>query len=564
MLTSLNIHNFSLIEHLEIEFLGGTSAISGKTGAGKSLILDALAMTLGGRADTDALGLTKGHSEISASFDITKINRAASWLHEEQFTSDNDCVLRRVFNEGKRTRAYINGRACTMQQLQKLSSFLIGIHSQHEHQSLMRQDNYRFLLDDYAGATASCAEVNKIAGELNQIQQDIVSLESSSNKSSDRLNFLQFQIEEWEKLAVAPDEFDKLEEEQKLLSNSENLLLQSHRLLNLCGPNTSHNIRDSLSEALSILRELSYLPKSLENVSDLLRSCLIQVEEATYEIKTALENLYSNPQKLAEVNERISAIFQLSRKHRVPPNQLDSAMLVFKDELKALERNEQKMKTLQKQYEKTTMLYKDRAQKLSNTRQLAAKKMASEINLQLAKLEMKDSELMIKLVPRNDSNYHPSGSERIEFLISTNRGQPHNQLHKVVSGGELSRISLAIQIVAAEHSKIPTLVLDEVDVGIGGATAEIIGRLLKKLGSISQVITITHLPQVASHANNHYVAQKQQLHSEKISTTLTLLNDEDRVEEISRMLGGINITEKTRGHAHEMLALAQKIKPELL
>ena len=564
MLTSLNIHNFSLIEHLEIEFLGGTSAISGKTGAGKSLILDALAMTLGGRADTDALGLTKGHSEISASFDITKINRAASWLREEQFTSDNDCVLRRVFNEGKRTRAYINGRACTMQQLQKLSSFLIGIHSQHEHQSLMRQDNYRFLLDDYAGATASCAEVNKIAGELNQIQQDIVSLESSSNKSSDRLNFLQFQIEEWEKLAVAPDEFDKLEEEQKLLSNSENLLLQSHRLLNLCGPNTSHNIRDSLSEALSILRELSYLPKSLENVSDLLRSCLIQVEEATYEIKTALENLYSNPQKLAEVNERISAIFQLSRKHRVPPNQLDSAMLVLKDELKALEQNEQKMKTLQKQYEKTIMLYKDRAQKLSNTRQLAAKKMASEINLQLAKLEMKDSELMIKLVPRNDSNYHPSGSERIEFLISTNRGQPHNQLHKVVSGGELSRISLAIQIVAAEHSKIPTLVLDEVDVGIGGATAEIIGQLLKKLGSISQVITITHLPQVASHANNHYLAKKQQLHSKKISTTLTLLNDEDRVEEISRMLGGINITEKTRGHAHEMLALAQKIKPELL
>ncbi len=220
--------------------------------------------------------------------------------------------------------------------------------------------------------------------------------------------------------------------------------------------------------------------------------------------------------------------------------------------------------TLQKQYEKTIMLYKDRAQKLSNTRQLAAKKMASEINVQLAKLEMKDSELMIKLVPRNDSDYHPSGAEKIEFLISTNRGQPHNQLHKVVSGGELSRISLAIQIVAAEHSKIPTLILDEVDVGIGGATAEVIGQLLKKLGSISQVITITHLPQVASHANNHYVAQKQKLHSEKISTTLTLLNDEDRVEEISRMLGGINITEKTRGHAHEMLALAQEIKPELL
>ena len=562
MLTSLNIYNFSLIEHLEIEFLSGSSAISGRTGAGKSIILDALAMTLGGRADIHTMDLTKGHSEISASFDITKINRATNWLREEQFLSDDDCVLRRVFTEEKRSRGYINGRACTMQQLQKLSGFLIDIHNQHEHQTLMRQENYRFLLDDYAGAAPICSEVNKIATELGQIQKEIESLENNSNKISERLNFLRFQIEEWENLAVGPDEFDKLEEEQKLLSNSEHLLLQSHHLLNLCGPNTSNNIRDSLSEALSILKELSYLPKSLENVLDLLNSCLIQVEEATYEIKIALETLNSDPQKLAEVNERIAEIFQLSRKHRVPPNQLDAAILILKDEFKNLERSEQRMKMLKKRHETTTNRYNDRAQKLSNIRQLAAKKMACEINLQLAQLEMKESELMIKLVPRNDSSCHPTGLERIEFLISTNYGQRHQHLYKVVSGGELSRVSLAIQIVAAKRSKIPTLILDEVDVGIGGATAEIIGQLLKKLGSMSQVITITHLPQVASHAKNHYLAEKQ-VYPEKTSTTLTLLNKEDRVEEISRMLGGINITEKTRGHAHEMLALAQMVKPTL-
>ncbi len=563
MLTSLTIYNFSLIEHLEIEFLSGTSAISGKTGAGKSIILDALALTLGGRADIDMIGLTKGHSEISASFDITKIDRVANWLREEQFLCDNDCVLRRVFNTEKRSRGYINGRSCTMHQLQKLGSLLIDIHNQHEHQSLLRQENYSLLLDDYAGATAICAKVDKIAKELSQIQKDIELLENNSNKLSNRLSYLRFQIEEWEALSVTHDEFDKLEEEQKLLSNSEHLLLQSQQLLNLCGPNTDKNIRDSLNEALSILKALSYLPNSLKNVSDLLSSCLIQVEEATYEIKIALNNLNSNPQKLKEVDDRISEIFQLSRKHRVQPNQLETAILNLKDEVKDLELSEQKMKVLKKRYETATILYKDQAQKLSNTRQLAAKKMAHEINLQLTKLEMKESELLIKLTPRSDSTYHPSGLERIEFLISTNRGQLHNHLQKVVSGGELSRVNLAIQIVAANRSRIPTLILDEVDVGIGGATAEIIGQLLKKLGRVSQVITITHLPQVAVHADNHYLAKKQQLSADKASTTLTLMNSTDRVEEISRMLGGINITEKTRGHAHEMLALAQTNMPKL-
>ncbi|MDA9372368.1 DNA repair protein RecN [Porticoccaceae bacterium] len=557
LLISIDINNYTLVDHLEIEFAQGTTAISGETGAGKSLVLDALAMALGGRADSGTIRHGQTRAEICARFDLTQVGEARDWLLSQDFDGDRDCVLRRLYSVEGRSRGYINGQSCTMQQLQMLGEMLIDIHSQHEHQSLLRKETHRRLLDEYAGAQPLAAKVSKQFGEVRTLQQAIAALQASSADTSARIELLQFQIEELAHLDIQSGEFERLESEQRGLANAEQIIRDSRQLLALCEQDEQSNIRDSLNRGLSILAAMAHRPEALDSVEEMLRSSLIQVEEAAREIEASLDGFNLDPERLAQVNERLSAMFQLARKHRVKPSELRAKATDLAGELGGLQGGDKNLQGLGEQLQECSKAYLTAAKKLAASRSKAAKKMAVEINQQLHALAMPGADFTVAQTAYGESEWRASGLNEIEFVISTNPGQPHKALQKIASGGELSRVSLAIQVVAAQHSNIPTLVFDEVDVGIGGATADVVGRLLKSLGAAGQVISVTHQPQVAAHAHHHYVAEKV-IASGNTASLMSALEPAQRADELARMLGGAEITEQTLLHAQEMLELAKK------
>ena len=557
LLLSIDINNYTLVDHLEIEFAQGTTAISGETGAGKSLVLDALAMALGGRADSGTIRHGQTRAEICAHFDLTQVGEARDWLLSQDFDGDGDCVLRRLYSVEGRSRGYINGQSCTMQQLQMLGEMLIDIHSQHEHQSLLRKETHRRLLDEYAGAQALAAKVSKQFGEVRALQQTIAALQISSAETSARIELLQFQIDELAHLDIQTGEFDRLEGEQRGLANAEQIIRDSRQLLALCEQDDQSNIRDSLNRGLSILAAMAHRPEALDSVEEMLRSSLIQVEEAAREIEASLDGFNLDPERLTQVNERLSAMFQLARKHRVKPSELRAKATDLAGELDGLQGGDKNLQGLGEQLQECSKAYLTAAKKLAASRSKAAKKMAVEINRQLHALAMPGADFTVAQTAYGEGEWRASGLNEIEFVISTNPGQPHKALQKIASGGELSRVSLAIQVVAAQHSNIPTLVFDEVDVGIGGATADVVGRLLKSLGAAGQVISVTHQPQVAAHAHHHYVAEKV-IASGNTASLMSALEPAQRADELARMLGGAEITEQTLRHAQEMLELAKK------
>ena len=557
LLLSIDINNYTLVDHLEIEFAQGTTAISGETGAGKSLVLDALAMALGGRADSGTIRHGQTRAEICAHFDLTQVGEARDWLLSQDFDGDGDCVLRRLYSVEGRSRGYINGQSCTMQQLQTLGEMLIDIHSQHEHQSLLRKETHRRLLDEYAGAQTLAAKVSKQFGEVRALQQTIAALQASSADTSARIELLQFQIEELAHLDIQAGEFERLESEQRSLANAEQIIRDSRQLLALCEQDEQSNIRDSLNRGLSILAAMAHRPEALDSVEEMLRSSLIQVEEAAREIEASLDGFNLDPERLTQVNERLSAMFQLARKHRVKPSELHAKATDLAFELDGLQGGDKNLQGLGEQLQESSEAYLKAAKKLGASRSKAAEKMAVEINRQLHALAMPGADFTVAQTAYGEGEWRASGLDEIEFVISTNPGQPHKALQKIASGGELSRVSLAIQVVAAQHSNIPTLVFDEVDVGIGGATADVVGRLLKSLGAAGQVISVTHQPQVAAHAHHHYVAEKV-IASGNTASLMSALEPAQRADELARMLGGAEITEQTLLHAQEMLELAKK------
>ena len=478
LLLSIDINNYTLVDHLEIEFAQGTTAISGETGAGKSLVLDALAMALGGRADSGTIRHGQTRAEICAHFDLTQVGEARDWLLSQDFDGDGDCVLRRLYSVEGRSRGYINGQSCTMQQLQTLGEMLIDIHAQHEHQSLLRKETHRRLLDEYAGAQTLAAKVSKQFGEVRALQQTIAALQVSSADTSARIELLQFQIEELAHLDIQAGEFERLESEQRGLANAEQIIRDSRQLLALCEQDEQSNIRDSLNRGLSILAAMAHRPEALDSVEEMLRSSLIQVEEAAREIEASLDGFNLDPERLTQVNERLSAMFQLARKHRVKPSELRAKATDLAGELDGLQGGDKNLQGLGEQLQECSEAYLTAAKKLAASRSKAAKKMAVEINRQLHSLAMPGADFTVAQTAYGEGEWRASGLNEIEFVISTNPGQPHKALQKIASGGELSRVSLAIQVVAAQHSNIPTLVFDEVDVGIGGATADVVGRLL--------------------------------------------------------------------------------------
>lgn len=442
-----------------------------------------------------------------------------------------------------------------MQQLQQLGDMLSDIHSQHEHQSLLRRETHRRLLDEYTNATDLASQVASDFRDWHAAHKKLTALLERSDELIARKDLLSFQVNELQQIDIEPTSLAKLEVEQQTLANAEQILQDSHSLLAICDQNEGNNVRDGVNRALSILAGLKHKPDALGSAEELLQGSLIQIEEATREIESHIDRFEADPQRLALVEDQLAIIFQLSRKHRVNADQLSETLTVLEQELQSLQDGGESIDALQLQVADLAADYETSASKLSAMRQKGSATMAAEINQQLQKLSMEGAELVVQLSTLDTGEYRASGFEEVEFLLATNPGQPHKALAKIASGGELSRVSLAIQVVAAAHSKIPTLIFDEVDVGIGGSTADIVGQLLKRLGDRGQVISVTHQPQVAAHAHHHYRASKV-VEANSAESLMVALDHSARVDELARMLGGAQVTDQTLSHAAELLSLA--------
>lgn len=556
VLTSLDITDYALAAHLEVEFEAGMTAITGETGAGKSLVVDALGMALGDRGDTDRIRAGAERCEIAARFLIVDNAAASIWLEAQDFPVEPECLLRRIFTRDGRSRGYINGRTATMQQLQELGDLLIDIHSQHEHQSLLRRETHGRLLDDFGVPHDLLARVAAAADAWRQCSDQLRQLENDRDQLAARTELLSFQVAELDRLAPLPGELDALEREHRLLGNTEQILASCRQLLALGGDgDDGPDLGALLARARHLAAELAAAGASLEACVELFDSARIQVEEALREVAAAAAGAEADPQRLQALEARLDAYYRLARRHRVPPADLADLHQQLRAELDALDNPGRDLDALRKEQARCAVVYQTDAAVLTDARRRAAEQFATAVTARLAALGLGAAHLEVTLQARAVGECHPAGAETLELLISTNPGQPPRPLARIASGGELSRVSLAIQVIAAERTQIPAMVFDEVDVGVGGATAATVGQLLRRLGSRGQVITITHLPQVASYAHRHLVVTKTSVDGDT-TTALRPLSATERIEEIARMLGGARVTAKTSAHARELLAQA--------
>lgn len=556
MLVHLSVHNYAIVEHLDLELKRGMSVISGETGAGKSIMLDALGLTLGDRADSSVVRIGADKADILASFDLDDIPDARAWLAERDLDNDGPCILRRVITAEGRSRGYINGTPCPQSDLKALGELLIDIHSQHEHQSLLKLDTHRRLLDEYSGNQELARQVQLAAQRWRQTRQSLERLSDSSDEQRARHQLLSYQLEELETLALGEDELEQLEQEHKNLANAEQLLGACRQVLDMCSESDAGNVLSALTASLNRLTAFQHQPGALGEAVNLLSSAQIQVEEAVGELNRFLDHFDSDPQRQQWLEERLDSIYTLARKHRVQPADLPTLQQRLLEELESLNADDDAVEQLAEELAAYARHYSEKAQALSEARQQAAESLGRAVESEIQRLGMPGGRFRVTLKPMAEGDPVPHGMEQVEFLVSANPGQPLRPLAKVASGGELSRISLAIQVITAQTSRIPTLVFDEVDVGIGGPTAEVVGQLLRRLGERGQVLTVTHLPQVAAQGHHHLFVHKARGRDET-HTAVAALEGSERVEEIARMLGGVDLTEQALAHARQMIGSAQ-------
>ena len=555
MLVHLSVHNYAIVEHLDLELQRGMSVITGETGAGKSIMLDALGLALGDRADSGVVRPGADKADILASFDLEDIAEARAWLAERDLDNDGPCILRRVITSEGRSRGYINGAPCPLGDLKALGELLIDIHSQHEHQSLLKPDTHRRLLDEYAGSQELARQVQLAAQRWRQTRQELQRLSSSGDEQRARHQLLSYQLEELENLALGDNELEQLEQEHKALSNAEQLLGACRQVLDLCSESDAGNVLSALTASLNRLGGFSDQP-ALGEATNLLASAQIQVEEAIGELNRFIDHFDADPQRQQLLEERLDAIYGLARKHRVQPFELAELQQRLLQELEGLNADDEAVERLGEELAAYERHYRDKADELSALRQQAAGRLAEAVQAEMQTLGMPGGRFSIELQAGSSDEPQPQGLEQVEFLVSANPGQPLKSLAKVASGGELSRISLAIQVITAQTSRVPTLVFDEVDVGIGGPTAEVVGQLLRRLGERGQVLTVTHLPQVAAQGHQHLFVHKAR-GQDSTQTAVACLTPDGRVEEIARMLGGVDLTEESLAHARKMVTKAQ-------
>ena len=555
MLTQLTVSNYAIAERVELQFSKGMTALTGETGAGKSIVLDALGLSMGGRADAGAVRHGAKRADITATFDVSNIPEASDWLSRHELDDSDDCILRRVISKDGRSRAYINGQPCPLNHLKELGGILMDIHSQHQHQSLLRKDTHRKLIDEFAGVETLAADTREAWKTWNQIRQKLLERQQNADEAEAKLQLLRYQVEELDRLALDEGEQVLLEQEQAQLSQADAVLHNSHQAALLCTEGET-SAADLVRQALQQLEQLPANVAALADTIEMLGEAQIQISEAGDNLRHFVEDYEADPARLANVEERLSAIYQMARKHRITPEELPELHQRLSAELAELDGGEGSLEQLEAELANQHKRFDELAGQLSEARAKAAAELDLRVAAELAQLSMPNMQFITHLNRNNDGEPAPQGLEDVEFLVSANPGQPARPMAKVASGGELSRISLAIQVVVAQTSTTPTLVFDEVDVGIGGGTAEVVGRLLRTLGDNGQVLCVTHLPQVAAQCHQHLFVSKfteQDATFSKIET----LDDQGRISEVARMLGGVDMTDHTIAHAREMFSKGQ-------
>jgi len=562
MLQHIHIHHFAIVDELALDFQNGMTVLTGETGAGKSILLDALALALGDRAESGTIRANAERAEVSAEFDITTLPAALDWLNEHELDDDGQCLIRRTVSKDGRSKGYINGRPVPMHALRELGEQLVDIHGQHAHQSLLKREVQRQALDAYASSydTKYAKRLNDTAHffqEWQQLNTELAQLQASREQRDDRLELLQYQVEELRALNLATDELAELESEHTRLANLNQLREGSEGILTGLSNEQSGSIVDGLDHLSAELSQLQTTDPVLSNASEALQGAAIQAREAASELRDYLDGLSLDPERLQTVDERLALIHELARKHRLPPEKLPSLLEQQENELNHLQNTSVQLNEVATALTTAEKNYQASAKKLGSARQRAAKKFAKAVTDNMHQLGMPHGVFDIAL--ESLEAFTITGLERVEFCVTTNPGQPIQPLAKVASGGELARISLAIQVIAAGSGKIPTLIFDEVDVGIGGGIAEVVGRLLRNLSEQRQVLCVTHQPQVASLAHQHlHVSKQVNKQQQETVTDVSLINEQARVDEIARMLGGLEITEQTLSHAREMIERGQQ------
>jgi len=552
MLEQLSIRNFALIERADIDFERGMTALTGETGAGKSILLDAIGLVLGDRADADSVKSGADKAEISARFDLRDQPGAQAWLQQQELDDDGECLLRRVVQAGGRSKAWINGSAVTLGQMRELGEMLVDVHGQHEHQSLQKPAVQRDLLD-HAGELeeARC----RVAESHRQWRDATARLEQARDQSADkqqRIELLQLYLRELDELALKPGEAAGLREEHHRAAHAGQILETGSDVLGRLYENEA-SIQTELAGCLRALDELRRLDPGVAEHHDLLASALIQVEEAASGLRGHIDGIDADPARLEWLNGRLSQIQSLARKHRVEEDELPQLAETLRGEYDSLTLDESGIEALEQAAGAAREDYLKAARALSTERRRAAAELSARISEVMQTLGMEGGRFEIEVSPQQEpAQWGPLGLDRIVFLVSANPGQPPKPLTRVASGGELSRISLAIQVILSEANRIPTLIFDEVDSGVGGGIAEIVGRLLRQIATERQILCVTHLPQVAAQAHHHYRVSKEK-REQATHTRLERLQPEQRIEEIARMLGGVDITEQSRAHAREMI-----------
>ncbi len=547
MLTALTIRDLAVVRHLDLEFEPGFTALTGETGAGKSILLTALGLALGERADSDWVRSGADRAEVILEFALDRTPEARRWLRDNDLESGDACLIRRSIAVKGRSRAFVNDRPVSLQTLQTLGRQLLEIHGQHAHLRLRHPAEQRHLLDLHGGHQELAHQVVDLAHRWRETRTRWQRLRQQSADQSLKEEFLRFQIRELEQAGVENLDYDALEEEFSQLANLDRILAATQQQLHeLYDSETA--VIDRVDQAIRELETVCRWAPRLQETVELLSSARIQLEEAGHGLRQQLDGLEADPERLNHLDQLFGRLHDLARKHQVDPRELPQRLQQLRRELDGLADREQELAELEAALRRLEQRYRQAAERLSRLRRESAGKLAGRITALMRDLGMPHGEFHIAVETDGDADPRPEGLDRIEFLVTTNPGLSPRPLAKVASGGELSRLSLALQVACSENRPVPTLVFDEVDTGIGGGVAEIVGRHLRQLGGDRQVLCVTHLPQVAAQAHHHYLVEKQ-----VGETRVVPLGDESRRREIARMLGGLKITAQTLAHAEEML-----------
>ena len=557
MLTQLTINNFAIVRHLNLELSEGMSVITGETGAGKSIAIDALGLCLGYRSESSMIRNGADKADITATFQMQPNSPAYLWLKEHELLDEensHECILRRMINLEGRSKAFVNNRPLPISQLRELGQYLIHLNGQHAPQLLLKSEYQLELVDNYAGIHNLLGKMQEQYNKWRKLHQQVKNFRQQCKENEARKQLLQYQVDELDEFDIKEGEFEEMEETHTRLSNSEELTEMSQSVLDLLSDDNS-NADSLIYNAIRYLEDLVDVDANYQSSLDMLNEALIQVQEASSEVRALADSIEQDPELLAELDERISRAMSLAKKHYVSPNELWQHHSVLQDELQKLvdfeDNEDQLIADEKKAYRECVAL----AEQIYQERVSAAQKLAEQVTSQIKALSMENGEFYID-IQHDVKKLTPNGADFVEFNLRSNLGQNAQPLAKIASGGELSRISLAVQVLTANKLSTPTIIFDEVDVGISGIAATTVGRLLRQLGNKCQVLCVTHLPQVASHGHQHFNVQKY-VKDNQTETQMSLLSERERVNALARLLGGSKITDAVLANAQEMLDLAK-------